>query len=190
MLNINKQVFNAILVSLLVAAPVLAANDTSANGADGGSGRMIAQNKVEGGGGSFHRPGMRLSDSQLEKIASLKNQYLDKTGGERTELGSLHRQLKEVLSQSSIDRSKAEAIQAKINSLKGELSTAKLDLRIDEISTMTPEQREQMHHHMLVAEAFGGGHHHHFGGRREHGGGHFEHGGGHSEHGGGRQDKA
>lgn len=183
MLNIQKQVFNAVIVSLLLAAPVLAADNGTVNGADGG--RMLAQSKTESSGRSFHH-GPKMSDSQLEKIASLKNQFLDKTASERTELGSLHRQLKEVLSQNSIDRSKAESIQAKINSVKGDLSTAKLDLRMDEIANLTPEQREQMHRHMLVAEAFGGGHF----GHHRHGGRHFEHGGGHSEHGGGHQDKA
>jgi Spy/CpxP family protein refolding chaperone len=182
MLNINKQVFNALMVSLLIAAPVMAADGSTASGADGGAGRMVASKKLEcSGGAGGHGPRMNLSDAQLQKMVSLKDQFLDKTGSERTELCNLHRQLKEVLSSSSIDRSRAEGIQAKINSIKDQLSIQKLDLRLDEISTLTPEQREQMQHRMLIGEAFGGhhgGHHRHGGGRR------FEHGPS------GRQEKA
>jgi len=182
MLNINKQVFNALMVSLLIAAPVMAADGSTASGADGGAGRMVASKKLECSGGSCNRgPRMHLSDTQLQKMVSLKDQFLDKTGSERTELGSLHRQLKEVLSQSTIDRSKAEGIQSKINSVKDQLSIAKLDLRLDEIANLTPEQREQMQHRMLIGEAFGG---HHFGQHRHGGGRHFEHGAS------GRQEKA
>jgi Spy/CpxP family protein refolding chaperone len=176
MFNIDKKVFGAVLATMLIAVPVLAANSSTGDGADGG--RAIAQNRVEGAGEHGKRFG--FTDSQLEKMASIKNLYMDKTSSERAELGTLHRQLRDVLSQTSVDRSKAEGIQSKINQLHGDLSTAKLDLKMDEMSVLSPEQREQMHHRMLVAEAFGGGHmmHHRHGG----GGKHFQHGG----HGGGK----
>lgn len=180
MSNIMKQLFNAAIASLLIAAPVLAADGATVNGAEGGPDRMTASKRLECSGSSFrHDKRFSFSDSQLEKMASLKTQFLDKTAGERSELGTLHRQMKDVLSQTQIDRSKAEAIQSKINSIKDDLSNAKLNLKLDEIAALTPEQREQMRHRMLVSEAFGGrfGHHRHFGGR-------------HFERGGSRQDKA
>jgi Spy/CpxP family protein refolding chaperone len=185
MFKFKDQAFKVVIASLIIAAPVLAADDSTTNGAAPSQGRMVAAKNLGcSGGGSFHRGGkMGFSDSQLEKMASEKDQFLNKTASERSQLGILHRQLREELSQTNIDRSKAESILAKINSIKADLSTAKLDLKINEIALLTPDQREQMRHRMLVAEAFGGGfgHHRHVGGR------HFEHGG---EHGSAHQDRA
>jgi len=184
MFNIKNQVFAVVVASLLIAAPVLAADNVTADGADGG--RTVASKRLDCAGGACQRGGKSsFSDSQLEKMSAIRNQFMDKTGQERSEFGSLHRQLRDVLSQSSIDRSKAEGIQSKINSIKGELSTAKLDLKMDEIAVLTPEQREQLHHRMLASEAMGGGHFSH---HRHSGGRHSHHGGGSKET--GRQEKA
>jgi Spy/CpxP family protein refolding chaperone len=181
MLDIKNKLFNTAIIALLIAAPAMAADNGTAGGGDLG-GRTIAQKRLGGEGGGCQRGGehgrkMGFSDSQLEKMGSLKNQFMDKTASERTEMGTLHRQLKEVLSQPTVDRAKAEGLQAKLNSIRDNLSIAKLDLRMDEMSVLTPEQREAMRHRMLVSEAFGGGH---FGGHHRHfgGGRHFEHGGG------------
>jgi Spy/CpxP family protein refolding chaperone len=183
MLNIRHKLFNTAIVTLLIAAPVLAANGGTAGGGSV-DGHTIAQKKLgDCAGGACERGGkMGFSDSQLEKMSSLKNQFLDKTASGRTEIETLHRQLREVLSQPTIDRAKAEGIQNKINSIKADMSNARLNLRIDEIAVLTPEQREAMRHRMLVSEAFGGGR---FGHHRHGGGGHFGGGGRHFEHGGG-----
>jgi Spy/CpxP family protein refolding chaperone len=188
MLKISRKIFGTVIASLLVASPVFAADSGVVTSVDNGGvvniaergqdrpGRMEGRGRMEGPQGKFCGKGemFKFSDSQLEKMSSIKNQYLDKSSAQSAELGNLHRQLKDVLSQTSIDRSKAEAIQTKINSLKSELSISRLNMKIDEMGVLTPEQREQIHHRMLLGEAFGGrgGHHQHFGGGK-----HFEHGG-------------
>jgi Spy/CpxP family protein refolding chaperone len=191
MLNNMKKIFGATLASLIIAGPVLAADSgavtavdkATASGIERGPGKAFAKHGC--GPGGFER-GKKLdfSDSQLEKMSSLKNQYLDKTASQLSQLGVLERQLRDVLSQPSIDRAKAESVQSKINSLKADLSTARLNLKIDEIGILTPEQREKMRHRMLVSESFG----HKFGHGRHFGGGKF--GGGNFEPGGPRQPRS
>lgn len=179
-----KQVINVALASLFIAAPALAVDSGARSGAE--TGRPLTAKKLECGGAPCERAGkIQFTDSQLEKMSALKNQFMDKSGARFAELGSLHRQLKDVLSQPTIDRSKAESLQAKINTIKSDLSMDKLNLRIEEIGILTPEQREIMHHRMLMSEAFGGrfGHHRHFSGGR-----HFGHGE-HGERGGERPDR-
>jgi Spy/CpxP family protein refolding chaperone len=148
---IMNKLVNAAVASLLLVSPVLAAASGPANGDDGQPGRTVVSKKLEG-----HERRPAFSDSQLEKMASLKNQYLDKTASGHSQLEVLYRQLKDTLSQPTIDRARAEGIQAKINSIKGDLSLTRLNLKIDEMGVLTPEQREHMRHRMLVAEAFGG----------------------------------
>jgi Spy/CpxP family protein refolding chaperone len=191
----NKmQLFNIVIAALLIGAPAMAA-DSGAGTPPGVDGKMTASKNLGGGGGACQKGGhcgggarMNLSDAQLEKMGSLKNKYADSTSAEKAQLGTLFRQMKDVISKPEIDRAQAVALQSKINAVKDDLSTARLNLKLDEIAVLTPDQREQIHHRMLEREAFGGGqrHHGHFGR-----GGHEGHGG-HGGHSGSgpRQDKA
>ena len=185
MLNMREKIFSLAIACLLSAAPVLAAEISAA---DNTAGASIA---VGSGGNDQAFPGKKchgrmfrtserfsFSDSQLEQMSALKNQFMDKTASKFSELGSLHRQLKDVLSQKSIDGSKAESIQSKINSLKDDIALGRLKLKIDETAVLTPDQREHMRRAMLVSEVFGNRFNHsgHSGPRHSFGK-HFEHGG-------------
>lgn len=159
-----KHLFNVVVVSLLLAAPALADDTTS--GAPGA--KVPVASKCDGGacekadhcGGGGQRGHMDLSDAQLEKMSGLRNKFLDSTSAQRTELESLYRQMKGVFTKPEVDRQQALEIQSKINNVKANLSTARLNFKLEELSVLTPEQREKLRHRMLLSESFGGGFHH------------------------------
>jgi Spy/CpxP family protein refolding chaperone len=126
------------------------------------------------GHGRHHRPS--FSDDQLEKIAALKDQYMQKTASQKSQVRLLHRQLREAMASETVDRSRAQQILSQINSIHSDLASKGLDFKIDMMSILTPEQREHMRRHMLMENAFGGGwgHHRHGGHGR---GGEHGHGG-------------
>lgn len=130
---------------------------------------MVPQTEedVIGIGAASPAPGIKLSDEQLEKIHALKNSFKDSASKKVLDLKTLKRQLKDTVMAEKVDRAKATAIQAKINELKNELSSAKLAMRLDTLEILTPEQKQQMRHRQLQKEAFGGrgGRH---GGKRMH----------------------
>lgn len=162
-----KPLYSLVLTSIMVAAPALAADDT-APGADQ-PGRFKMSKRIAEGGREG-RAKFGLSDDQLQKMADLNNKYKDGIAAQKTQLGSLGRQLKDVFAQSQIDRSKALDLQTKINALKAEISLAKLNHKIDKLAVLTPEQREKIRHRILVSQAMGG----EMKGRGGHcGGGHF-----------------
>jgi Spy/CpxP family protein refolding chaperone len=98
-----------------------------------------------------------LSDEQLEKIHSLKEDYLDAVGPKTVELASKHRRLKDALLSANLDPAKAKALQSDINSLKDEISNLKLQNRLDCLAVLTPEQRKELRSRMLRMHF-----HHHF----------------------------
>ncbi len=112
-----------------------------------------------------------FSDEQLEKIAKIKGAFSDTAAAKAAQLHTLGRELKSQLSQSNIDKSQVMDIQAKINSLKNDISNAKLNMRLDTIAVLTPEQRQKFHHMALQRQVLGGrrgaGHEH---GHHRHGG--------------------
>jgi Spy/CpxP family protein refolding chaperone len=116
---------------------------------------------------------LSLTDDQLEKIAKLKSDFKDGAGPKVVQIRSLQRQMKDMLTQTNVDKSKVLDVQSKINSLKADLSNARLNMRMDTLAILTPDQKQKLRHNSLKRQAFGGhghgGHrgHHHFG---KHGG--------------------
>lgn len=163
-----KPLYSLILTSIMVAAPALAADDT-APGANQPEHFRMSKRLAEGG--PEGRAKFGLTDDQLQKMSALNNKFKDSIGAQKTQLGSLSRQLKDVFAQAQVDRAKAVDLQTKINALKAEISIAKLNFKIDKLAILTPEQREKIRHRMLVSQAMGGG----MKGRGGHcgGGGHF-----------------
>lgn len=173
MTEMKKRIFNLVLAGLVIAAPALAANSSTTDGA-----KPSFSKKTEGcADGACERSGAKagFSDEQLEKMSKLRNEFLDSTASKRAEIDSLHRQMKDLFKAENIDRAKALELQSKMDSVKADLSKSKLNLRLDQLALLTPEQKQAMRHRMLRG-GFGGGKHH--GGRfGHHGGGHFKHGG-------------
>jgi len=114
---------------------------------------------------------LALSDEQLEKIAKVKASLADATGPKKLQLKTLHRQLKDALTKENVDKSSVLNLQSQINSLRDELSNAKLNARLDTLAVLTPEQKAKLRHAALQRQALGsmggrmGGKHH-----RGHGG--------------------
>lgn len=174
----NALFANVLMAGGLLAVPAFAADNSDATLASGTRTDVLAQ----GPGGGGERPDWkkpRMTDDQLIQMAALKDKYLTATASQKTNLMSLHRQLKSALAKPEINRSEVLSIQSQINSVKDDLATKKLNSKLDFIALLTPEQKEHFRHRMLVSNAFGG-HHGRFG-KGGCGGGHH-HGRGH--HGG------
>lgn len=103
---------------------------------------------------------LNLSDDQLEKMHAIKTKFQTDTATKQAELKVLHIQLREILSAESINKQAALSLQSKINNLKGELATARLNSMIERAEVLTSEQRKEIHHRMLQREgSFKKGHH-------------------------------
>ncbi|MBY0549029.1 MAG: Spy/CpxP family protein refolding chaperone [Candidatus Obscuribacterales bacterium] len=116
--------------------------------------------------------GMNLTDEQLEKIHVIKNSFKDSASKKVADLKTLQRQLRSTLLEEKVDRAKATDLQAKINGLKNDLSSARLAMKLDTYDVLTGEQKLQMRHRALQKEAFGrcGGE-----GRKGHGANRMQH---------------
>lgn len=99
---------------------------------------------------------MSFTDEQLEKLNSLKNQMADAVGPKRLELSTQMRQLKDLITQPSVDRSKITSIQGKINSLRDQICDLKLNYRLDTLAVLTDEQKKELRHHYLIRNVMGG----------------------------------
>ena len=100
---------------------------------------------------------MKLSDEQLEKIHSIKNAFKDGAAKKAADLQSLQRQLRDAIMQPKVDRSKVTDLQNQINALKGDLSTARLTMKLDSLDVLSVDQKAQLRHKALERDAFGGG---------------------------------
>lgn len=162
---------NVLLAGSLLGIPAMAATGTTCDASI--ASRPSTAVPVQGSKaclkGGARKGFMSFSDDQLEKMASLKTQFLDNTAAKREQLFSLKRELKLDLTKPQVDKQQALQVQAQINSVRDDLSNAKLSYRIDRLSVLTPEQREGMRRRTLVSEAFGrmpGRHHFFFRGHR------------------------
>lgn len=143
-----------------------------------------------------------FTDDQLEKMHQAKTDFLDKAGPKMVELASQERALHDLLTQTEFDKGKAQSIQSKINGLRSDISSLKLDQQVALVNCLSAEQRKELRHSYLKHADFGmGGMHgggrwgHHGcgaggGGHHGHGEGHHEHGDGHHEHGEGHHDSS
>jgi Spy/CpxP family protein refolding chaperone len=162
-----------IITSTLVGIPAFAADNTCSAGQANTQVKIGAKCSGEG----FQRHGqfgkrLGLTDEQLLKISTMKDQYRLSSAGQKAETKVLSDQLKNVLTAPQLDKAQALSIQSKLNDVKDKLSNEKLQFRMDFMSVLTPEQKEIVRHKMLVSEVFGG----------EHMGRHGQFGRNHNEH--------
>lgn len=167
MKSVNHLLCNAIALASMMVAPAMAA--------DGTAGATVTPTSTEGGPGMcgprmhHSRHGgfskrLNLSDDQLEKIASLKNDFRTSTATQKAQLKSLNFELKSLLLQPTVDKSKAMALEGNINSLKSDLANKRLSFKIDMLAVLTEDQKKELKHMMLAKQAFGGRIHHRGGG--------------------------
>ncbi len=172
----TKNIVKTLLItSTLVGIPAFAADNTCSAGV---TNTRVKIGSAKCSGESFQRHGgfgkrLGLTDEQLLKISTMKDQYRLSSAGQRAETKVLSDQLKNVLTAPQLDKAQALSIQSKLNDVKDKLSNEKLQFRIDFMSVLTPEQKEIARHKMLVSEVFGGEHMGHHGAQFGHR--HFEH---------------
>lgn len=120
---------------------------------------------------------LRLTDEQRSKLGALRDQYTLDTAGKKAQLEVSFRQMHELLRQPTIDKQAVLNLEAKINSLKTDLSTARINVMLASSDVFTAEQRAQFSKMMEWRGHCEGGHHgrKHEGGR-EMGRGKWEHG--------------
>ncbi len=107
------------------------------------------------GAGFASQASLALSDEQLEKIAKLKAELSDSQSPKMNELRSLSRQLKDALSAENPQKGKVMEIQSKINSLKADLSNARLNAKLETLAVLNPEQKQKLRHASLERQVFG-----------------------------------
>jgi Spy/CpxP family protein refolding chaperone len=139
------------------------------------AGTMLAQAQVQ-----TSRP--KMSDEQILKLRALKDQFSIDTAQKKAQLKALKHQLFDKMSAPAVNKAEVVALNGQINSLKTDLSNARLNFMLAAGDVFTPEQKAAFRSRMLH-RGMGRGHH---GGRGFHGGkgGHFRgkgFGGGHCQ---------
>lgn len=101
----------------------------------------------------------KLTDEQRTKIGALVDKYKLDNANKKAELKVSYRQLREIMGKPSIDKSAALATESKINGLKSELATSKLNLKLAMADVFSPEQRaEWLKFKEMKEHRFHGGH--------------------------------
>jgi len=94
------------------------------------------------GGKCSFDPKLQITPEQKAKLGSLRDQFKLSTADKKAELEVAHSQLRRIFSQPTVDKGAALALQSKINGLRDDLSTAKLNMMLASSDIFTPEQRE------------------------------------------------
>jgi Spy/CpxP family protein refolding chaperone len=110
---------------------------------------------------------LALTDEQYEKLFSIKKQFLNDAGPKMLALKSSERDLRDLLSQPSLDKQKVKDLQSRVNDQKAELANLKLDKKLSGLDVLTNEQRKEIRLQMLKgcmgAKEGGARKHHHRG---------------------------
>jgi Spy/CpxP family protein refolding chaperone len=160
---------------LFCALPAIADDSASAGGARAQTAVKVCAP------GSMHEK-LKLSTEQKDKLSSIRDQYKLATAQKKAELEVAMSQQHQLMSKATIDKSAVLSLQGKINSLKADLSNARIDMALTASAVFTPEQRE-MFSKFGHGRGHGGPGMHRWGGHRPGGpmggpGGGWEHKGG------------
>lgn len=151
-----RKLFVLSVSSLSLVAPAFA--DTQVGGVETSVATTNIAEKADGKGkmcGGHHRgfkSGLDLTDAQKEKLYTMKNSLKDNLGPKKLELAKSQRELKDLLTKPSIDRSAIMSAQGKINDLKASISNLMIAFKADFAETLTAEQRQKLR----FAPSFGG----------------------------------
>ena len=159
-------------VGVLATAPAQAADVQEAGSVMlSGEALAVGSNAADSAGDRHHQwkghdrecgdhHGPSLSDEQLEKINTLKEAARQSTAAQKTELHALSSRMHDLMTKPDVDRAEVMALQAKVNSLRSDLSNRWLNFRLDSMAVLTPEQKQQVRHRFLMHQMFGGFRHH------------------------------
>ena len=110
-------------------------------------------------GGALSGP-LALTDEQLEKLHSIKNQFLDQSELKKAQLHTLMRHMGDALTSADVEAKKVKDLQAQINSLKSDLGNLLADQFVSMAQVLTPEQRQAIHTSIIrhsLGHLIGGG---------------------------------
>jgi len=91
-----------------------------------------------------------LSDEQMEKLITLKSDYEIKFAEKKAQLKADMKQMMLLMTADKVDKDAVLSLNEKMNSLKAELSTARINKMLDGMAVMSTKQKEQIHRHLLV----------------------------------------
>jgi len=110
-------------------------------------------------------PKLKITPEQKAKLGSLRDSFKLSTADKKAELEVAQGQLRRIFGEPTVDKSAALSLQNKINGLRADLSTARLNMMLASSDIFTPEQREAfskmrgMHRHGGFGHHRHGGHH-------------------------------
>ena len=121
---------------LFTALPVLAKDTVSAQLPKDGEKAVCEGKGIDGQ--------LKLSDEQRSKLGALRDRFTLDTASKKADLQVSLRQMHELLVKPTIDKSAVLSLQAKINGLNADLSTARLNMMLASGEVFTPEQKAKM----------------------------------------------
>lgn len=150
---INIKNFAALAGIVLLAAPALAQElpDQSSSLPPAGKAEPSHLEPVHSGFRGHHPAGagrnfqeLDLKASQKALLGKIRDEFTLSTAPKEAELKVAMRQLMELLHSDTVDKQAALALQSKINTLKADLSTARLNMMLASGEVFTPEQKAKM----------------------------------------------
>jgi Spy/CpxP family protein refolding chaperone len=107
--------------------------------------QVTAELPKEGGKACAGRVGfdsqLKITPEQKQKLGSLHDQFTLSNADKRAQLEVAHNEMRRLFEQPTIDKQAALTLESKINGLKDDLSTARLNLMLSSADIFTPEQR-------------------------------------------------
>jgi Spy/CpxP family protein refolding chaperone len=82
-----------------------------------------------------------ITDDQKQRLSAIRDKYELDTADKKALLHVTQRQLRRTLTATTVDKSSATALQAKVNGLRDDLANSKLNLKLAMGDVFTPEQR-------------------------------------------------
>jgi len=143
---------SSLMGALLICMSPALAQDVSENDAT-----LIGQAQVQAT--VPERPKNPITDEQRTRLGAIKDQYELDTAQPKAQLKVSQRQLRQMLTASTVDKTAALSLQGKINSLRASLSDAKLKMMLATSDVFTAEQKEAFKKFRGHGRRFGKGHH-------------------------------
>jgi Spy/CpxP family protein refolding chaperone len=85
-----------------------------------------------------------LSPDQLEKMLTFKNQARDEAQPKVADLIATERKMRDLLTQPNADKSQVMNLESQINSDKAALGNIRVETKLNELSVLTPQQRQEL----------------------------------------------
>ncbi len=85
-----------------------------------------------------------LSSDQLEKMLSIKTQARDEAQPKVADLISTERKMHDLLTQPNVDKGQVMNLESQINSDKAALGNIRVETKLNELSVLTPQQRQEL----------------------------------------------